>query len=411
MTDETGVPGGGPAGGAVGTADGAPGTRVIVGAVTTTVASVLPVFLTGGLAVQIADELGFSPDGLGLAVAVYFGVSALTSMPAGAVVERFGAAAAARAGILLAASSMLAVALLARNLTALTVLLVAGAGANSLGQLSSNAALSRVPAGRQGLSFGLKQSAIPVATLLAGLAVPTIGLTVGWRWAFVAAALAGTAALALVPPDPRGIRATDRRTRGRPGRPSAYGALVTIGVAVTLGAASASSQGVFLVDSAVARGLAPGVAGLALTLGSVACATSRVALGWAADRRRTHGDVLTVTGLLLVGAVGLGLLSVPGTAALVAGVLLGFGFGWAFPGLVNFAVVQLNPQAPAAATSITQTGVYVGGSLGPLAFGALAAAGGYPLAWQMAALAMLGGAALMLLARLLLNRRPAPTTG
>ena len=39
---------------------------------------------------------------------------------------------------------------------------------------------------------------------------------------------------------------------------------------------------------------------------------------------------------------------------------------------MNFAVVRLHPQAPAAATSITQTGVYAGGCLGPLALGALA---------------------------------------
>ena len=63
----------------------------------------------------------------------------------------------------------------------------------------------------------------------------------------------------------------------------------------------------------------------------------------------------------------------PGTAALVVGVVLGFGLGWAWPGLMNFAVVRLHPQAPAAATSITQTGVYAGGCLGPLSLGSLAA--------------------------------------
>ena len=59
---------------------------------------------------------------------------------------------------------------------------------------------------------------------------------------------------------------------------------------------------------------------------------------------------------------------------LTVGVVLGFGLGWAWPGLMNFAVVRLHPQAPAAATSITQTGVYAGGCLGPLALGALAGA-------------------------------------
>ncbi|HKT05628.1 MAG TPA: MFS transporter, partial [Rugosimonospora sp.] len=105
---------------------------------------------------------------------------------------------------------------------------------------------------------------------------------------------------------------------------------------------------------------------------------------------------------LTVGAVGLALLAVPGSVALVSGVLLGFGLGWAWPGLMNFAVVQLNPAAPAAATSITQTGVYAGGCLGPLTFGPMAAHLGYPRAWSVASVAMLAAAVLMLLARRLL---------
>src|SRR5215211_5542690 len=51
-----------------------------VGAVTTTVVSVMPVFLVGGLAVQISHDLRLTPTSLGLLVSVYFGVSALGSL-------------------------------------------------------------------------------------------------------------------------------------------------------------------------------------------------------------------------------------------------------------------------------------------------------------------------------------------
>ncbi|GAB3948126.1 hypothetical protein GCM10027614_44600 [Micromonospora vulcania] len=163
--------------------------RVSAGAVATTIAVVLPVFLLGGLAVQMGADLHFSPAGLGLAVAIYFGISALASVPSGRLVERYGPAVVARCAILLAAGSMLAVAALARSYPMLVGLLALSAAANALGQLASNATLARhVPARRQGLSFGVKQAAIPVSTLLAGAAVPTIALTAGWRWAFVAAA-------------------------------------------------------------------------------------------------------------------------------------------------------------------------------------------------------------------------------
>ncbi|MBQ0902626.1 MFS transporter [Micromonospora sp. U21] len=377
--------------------------RASAGAVLTTVACVLPVFLLGGLAVQMGADLGFSPAGLGLAVAVYFGVSALASVPSGRLVERYGPTVVARCGIVLAAGSMLAVAVLARSYPVLVGLLALSATANALGQLASNAALAQhVPTRRQGLSFGVKQAAIPVSTLLAGAAVPTIALTAGWRWAFVVAA---GAALTTLPAVPRQLAGRARRAGAtRAGRATV--ALVVVGVAATLAAAAANALGTFLVDSAAARGLSPGVAGLTLTLGSAVCVAARVGAGWLADRR-TGGHVALIAAMLVVGAGGLGLLALTGVVPLVAGVVLGFGLGWAWPGLMNFAVVRLHPQAPAAATSITQTGVYAGGCLGPLSLGPLAAHLGYPTMWTTAAVSMLLAAALMLVGSRLLTRTAA----
>ncbi|MEV4498959.1 MFS transporter, partial [Micromonospora arborensis] len=171
-------------------------------------------------------------------------------------------------------------------------------------------------------------------------------------------------------------------------------------------AAAANALGTFLVDSAAARGLSPGLAGLTLTLGSAVCVVARVGAGWLADRRDS-GHVALIAAMLVVGAAGLGLLSLTGSVPLMVGVVLGFGLGWAWPGLMNFAVVRLHPQSPAAATSITQTGVYAGGCLGPLSLGPLAAHLGYPAMWTTAAVAMLLAAALMLVGSRLLSRVPA----
>jgi len=373
--------------------------RAAAGATVTTIGCVLPVFLLGGLAVQMGEELQFSPAGLGLAVSVYFGVSALASVPSGALVERYGPRVVARAGLLLAAATMLAIAVLAHSFATLVVLLALSAGANSLGQLASNAALARhVPPGRQGLSFGVKQAAIPVSTLLAGAAVPAIALTAGWRWAFVVAA---GAARATLPPLPAGKRPVVRPSRNGTGR--ATTALVVLGLAATLAAAAANALGTFVVDSAVGRGLSPGLAGLTLTFGSAVCVTARVLSGWLADRR-AGGHVAVIAGMLVVGAVGLVLLSRAGSVPLVVGVVLGFGLGWAWPGLMNFALVQLHPQAPAAATAITQTGVYAGGCVGPLGLGAVAAYADYPAMWLTASVAMVLAAGLMLTGSRMLRR-------
>jgi MFS family permease len=385
------------------------GVRAATASVSVTVVSVLPVFLLSGLAVQIGHDLRFGAAGLGLAVATYFGISALAAVPAGGVVERYGSAITSRIAVLVSTATLLAIAVAARSFVVLLVLLAIGAITNALGQLSSNLLLANaVPQNRQGFGFGVKQSAIPIATLLSGAAVPAIALTVGWRWAFALAGLVAIGALALVPPHVGELR-------GRAGRDGerATGALIVVGVAATLAAASANALGAFIVTSSVHRGLSPGLAGLTLTLGSAVCVAARLGGGWLADRR-SGGDLLVAAGLLTVGAAGLGLLAVASPVALVVGVTLGFGLGWSWPGVMNFAVVRLNPSAPAAATSITQTGVYAGGCVGPLAFGALAGHLGYPAAWAMAAVSMLAAAGCMLLGAQLLHtwraaRTPART--
>lgn len=371
--------------------------RAVVGAVSTTTVSVLPVFLTGGLTVQISAELGFDPAGLGLVVALYFAVSAFAALPCGRLVERYGSGPTSRIAVLGAAAVMLVVAAFAHSYLALLVILLSSAWCNVLGQLSSNLTLSRyVPASRLGLSFGIKQSAIPLATLLAGVSVPAVALTIGWRWAFVMGAGLALAALLVAPRDTVG-RAPSPRVPGE----RATAALSVLGIAAGLAAASSSALGIFLVVSAVDQGVDAGTAGLTLTLGSIVGLSLRLAHGWAADRR-AGGHIAVVTASLVLGAGGLALLAVPGTPALVIGTVLGFGLGWAWPGLLQFAVVRLNPSAPAAATSIVQTGVYGGGFIGPVGFGFLAAQFSFPVAWLVGAVTMLLAAVLMAVGRRML---------
>jgi MFS family permease len=377
--------------------------RVGAGAVAITTSTVLPVFLLGASSVQVGAELGFDPAVLGLLVAAYFAVSALMSLPVGRLVERFGSRVTSRVAVLGSATGLLATALLARSLTTLTVILLCSAWCNVMGQLSSNLTLARsMPQRRMGLSFGVKQASVPLATLLAGIAVPALALTVGWRWSYVgAAALAVTAFFAA----PRGSAAREAEAGRDADR--ATGALAVIGAASGLGAAAATGLGIFLVASAVDRGISPGLAGLVLTLGSVVGLAMRVLLGWLADRR-SGGHIAVVAGCLLAGAVGLVLLALPGPVALVVGVVLGFGLGWSWPGLLQFAVVRLNPEAPAAATSIVQVGVYAGGFLGPVGFGLLAGTVSFTAAWLVAAAAMvLAGIGVLVGRRMLLAHRAA----
>jgi MFS family permease len=398
----------------------APGAfRVAAGAVAVTTVSVLPVFLTGALSVQLTADLGFDSSGLGLIVALYFGVSALFSLPVGMVVERFGSRVTSRVSVVGAAVLMAVLAVGARSYGSLVAILLCGAWCNVMGQLASNLTLARsVPTRRMGLSFGVKQAAIPTATLLAGAAVPAVALTVGWRWAYAIGAVLALAALVAAP---RGNVAPDGG-RPAPGQ-RATAALGVIGGASGLAAGTATALGIFLVASAVDRGVDPGAAGLVLTLGSVIGLGMRMFHGWWADRReearrtshrRNGGHIGVVAASLALGAIGFALLAVPGSPALIVGTVLAFGLGWAWPGLLQFAVVRLNPSAPAAATSIVQVGVYAGGFGGPIVFGWLATHTSFPVAWSVAAGAMVVSAALMVVGRRMLvahaARHPEPST-
>jgi predicted MFS family arabinose efflux permease len=324
-------------------------------------------------------------------------VTALGSLPVGALVERLGPAWTARVAILLAADAMLAIALSARSMPALVLMLAVAATANSLGQLASNASLSRsIPRRRHGFAFGAKQAAVPLATLLSGAAVPALALTVGWRWGFVAGAALALAALALVPrdrPRPATARAPAVRRRGR--EPAGAG-LVALSVGAALGAAATTTVATFLVDSAVAQGVTEALAGLMLTLGGVICVCARLFVGWLADRWN-RGHLSMVAAMLAIGASGIALLGLRRPAASLLGVTLGYGLGWCWPGLLTFSVARLRPQTPAAVTSITQTGVYAGACLGPLGAGLLVVHGGYTVVWSVSACAMALSACFMLL--------------
>ncbi len=308
----------------------------------------LPVFLLGGLAVLVRQDLGFSEVQLGLAVSAFFGISAVSSVPAGRVAQALGAWWSTVIAAGLSAAALLATGTLVTSYGGLLgALALAGTG-NALAQMGSNDALARgVPRSRHGVAFGVKQAAIPGATLLAGLALPLVALPLGWRAAFASAAALAVGYVLVVP----GPRARPVARRGQPrGRPdTALSALVAVAVAVALGSGAANALGAFLVEHAVADGLSPRFAGLLLAGASALGVVVRVALWWAADAWE-GGHLLVVAGMLAAGAAGV-LAIAAGGPLIVVGTPLAFGLGWSWPGLLNFAVVRLNPTAPAVATS------------------------------------------------------------
>src|SRR5688572_11844066 len=245
-------------------------TRVLAATAGAATVCIFPPFLLGAMAVQVRDDLHFSQSGTGLAVGAFFAVAALGSAPLGRWSERVGGGRALRVAALVAGAALLLLAVAARSLLTLVVLNAVAGVANALGQPAANLLIARaVPASRQGFGFAVKQSAIPFSTFLAGLAVPSIASTAGWRWAYVSAAALALAAGAFVPVGRRVGRAGGSLPAGlgagTEGR-LPHRVMVVLALGVALGAAAAATLGAFFVSTGVEAGLSEDAAALTLTL-------------------------------------------------------------------------------------------------------------------------------------------------
>jgi MFS family permease len=360
--------------------------------VATGAASVLPSFLVGALALQIHEDLDAGVEAVAAGVTVFFLFGALAAGWGGRLADHIGALRAMRRCILVTAGA-LAAAALAPSLAVLFVLLAVAGVANAVTQPAVNLFVAeQIPADRQGLGFGIKQSGIPAAILVSGLALPVLALPLGWR---VTLALCALAPLAVGVALPRGddVHVSRRPASRRPSR-----ALLLTAVGAALGTAGPSALGAYLVASAVNVGIEEGTAGLLAAFASGLSLATRVTLGARADRRRDYGLAVVVI-LLAAGSAGFALMSSHDEAVFVLGALVAFTLGWGWPGLFNLAVVDSNRETPGSASGVSQTGIYVGAALGPAAFGLLAHTSGYGTAWAAVAGMTLLSAGVLWLAR------------
>jgi MFS family permease len=370
-----------------------------------TIIVVLPLFLVGALAVQLRSELALSVAGLGAVVAGYRAFTAVLAITVGRVVDRTSASLGLRLGAGLSAVAMLGIATLARSWVALLLWLCLAAVSFAFGQTAVNRFLATsVPPHRRGIAFGLKQSSVPTATLLAGAAVPLIAVTIGWRWVFAIAAVAGLLVVAVVPSSGSARMAGTAAATVGP-RPSVRAA-VLFALAFGLSMAAASPLGVFLVDHAVASGFSPGRGGLLLSLGSAASIAMRLLVGRAADRREA-GHLRWVAGMVLTGVLGYLLLATEVAWLMTLGAVVAFAFGWGFNGLFWYAVLRAHPAAPGAMTGMVMPGSLIGGLVGPLVFGLVAHAASYRVAWIVAASWALAGATAMWACARMVDRQAA----
>jgi hypothetical protein len=352
-------------------------------------------FLTGAVAAPLQSEMGLSDATFGLLMASFFGATALTSIPAGRLTDRLGWVPAIRLSAVGTALALLAVAS-SKGPTQLTLSLCLGGIAFGLSGPASNLAVSSGVRRRRGLAFGIKQAAVPLATLYSGLSLPLLVVVHGWRSAYLVGLLFPLAVLLLSSP----ARTTRRAARAPGPVPTAdlveRRALRQLLVAVLAAAVTASALTSFLVLGLVDRGMGLAAAGTLVTVASAVGLVVRVGAGWLVDARPSLPPLNLAGRLLLAGALGFALLGVGPVAATALAAVLAYGAGWGWQGLVHYGMSTLGPGGTGRATGTVMVGASVGGVLGPSMFGGLVASAGFASAWIGVAIVALGAAVLLL---------------
>ena len=405
--------------------------RLMLGASALTTLGAIPPFLLGAQAVLMMRDLGFGPAGLGIAVSTFFAVAALCTILGSGLLERWDPRTGRVVAGSLVAAGALGTCLLVHDWPSLVVAMaVLGAGNAACQGTSNRVVSSLLPAHRRGLGFGIKQSAVPAAIMLGGLAVPTTTAFFGWRSTYLISGVVGLLVLGFallrrgetVPSRAAGgstSAAAGSRTSGSAGsalETAPWGPLLLCGAAITFASTAANFLGAYLASWAHEVGLTIEQAGLLMAAGSGSSVLMRVWTGFRADQRY-GANLPRVAAMIVAGAVALvGIGAVAEPWAVVTFGLLAFALGWSWPGLMLYAVARLGRNAPTQASSVVQAGAFVGGALGPALMGWIVLVLGFREAWWCAAAAFAVAAVLTVLAREgfrrdLLRRPPAEPFG
>lgn len=373
------------------------GAHPMASAVVYVMTGALPLYLTSAQVLSLETDLGFDPARLGIATATYFGVGAVMASTAGRWIRSRGATSGLRTGSLLAAAAA-TLAGISPVWWLIPVATMVSGVANSFMQVGTNILVVQIArSDRQAISFGAKQAAIPLASSLAGVLLPVVGLAVGWRWSFALAAAVALTVRSFVPDVPR---LAERGRTGDTGRFRIPRALVYLGIAGACGGAAGNAVAFFIVPSAVDAGITEAAAGSVLAVSSALVVALRIGSGWLVDQRRTSGhyEMATMLGVGVLGCIGLALS--PNILIYLVAMTLAMNGSWGWPGLFYYTVTSTNPDFPARASGVTLSGNLTGTLVGPFIVGQLADRGHYPAAWTLCAgLSLIAFVAMMMSGR------------
>lgn len=360
------------------------------------------------MAPVVGAALAVSPALVGVYVALCYGGAMVASLLGGDTVRRFGAIRVSQWGLLLCAAGLLLCMTPWLPALALGAVLI-GLGYGPITPASSHLLARTTAPRRMSVVFAIKQTGVPVGSMMAGALVPPLLLGLGWQasLAVVAAACLLCAALA------QGLRADldadlDPRHRVHPGsllRPVrlvlAHRRLTTMAACSFLFSMVQMSFTTYLVtylNQDLAFGLV--AAGLALAVAQGGGVGGRIAWAYVADRWLGASRTLLLLALLMVaGALAIAALEAGTPRGLLLLILLVFGasaIGWN-----GVYLAEVARQAPAGQASLATGGTlaftFLGVVLGPPVFGLLATTFGSYRAGFLALAGVAGLCGLLLL--------------
>lgn len=345
-----------------------------------------------------APEMGASATAIGVYTALIYAAACIAAATSGGPIRRRGAIRVSQLSLML---SGLGLALGATALLPLALLgaVVLGIGYGPVTPASSHLLIRQTPPHRRSLVFSLKQTGVPVGGVLAGIAVPALVLTLGWRGAaLLCAGFCFLLALAVEPmrrgldddadpraPAERGVLAAIQLVLQRPMlRRLALASLAFSAIQLCF-----SSFVVSFLVAIVHLDLAS--AGAVMALAQAAGVVARILWGWIADRLLPPRPLLMLLGLVMAAAgAATGLIGEAWPLAAIIAVTMVLGataLGW--NGVYLAEVAHLAPAGAAgAATGGALSITFLGIVIGPPLFSAIVAlSGSYRPAFMAAAAA------------------------
>ena len=324
---------------------------------------------------SVARSLHTTSAFTSLLLSAYFAAYALMLLPAGTLVDRFGARRLALLGLCMFAAGAITGALASSTGALLATRVLQGAGAGIVSPAALAGAVSGFPPERRGSALGIWGASAGVANLLGPLLGGLLTLTLGWRadwWALVPLALV---AMSLIV---RHLPATTGGARSATKHPASNAVVLaaTLVAAITFAVMIGSF---YLVEQYLQRAAGYSPLGASTVLVAVALLVVAAAplAGRLVDRR---GERLSaILGFLAVG-LGLGILAIPtvslrSAVSIVPLVPIGLGLGMLFVA-TSRAALNATPIASHGRTSaVLSLGRLIGAAAGASLAGATVAGG------------------------------------